>query len=54
VSRPRFSKWRGKYAGATLNGAKRLRELEAEKAKRMCAELALENGTIKDVLSQKL
>ena len=35
---------------------KRMKELEAENAKlkRMCAELALENAAIKDLLSRKL
>ena len=56
VSKATFFKWRGKYAGATVNDVKRLRELEAENAKlkRMYAELALENAAIKDVLSRKL
>jgi putative transposase len=56
VSRPTFFKWRGKYAGATVNDVKRLRELEAENAKlkRMYADLALENAAIKDVLARKL
>jgi putative transposase len=56
VSKATFFKWRGQYAGATVNDVKRLRELEAENAKlkRMYAELALENAAIKDVLSRKL
>lgn len=56
VSKATFFKWRGKYAGATVNDVKRLRELEAENAKlkRMYAELALENAAIKDVLSRQL
>jgi putative transposase len=56
VSKATFFKWRGKYAGATVNDVKRLRELEAENAKlkRMYAELALENAAMKDVLARKL
>jgi putative transposase len=56
VSKATFFKWRGKYAGATVNDVKRLRELEAENArlKRMYADLALENAAIKDVLARKL
>jgi putative transposase len=46
VSKATFFKWRSKYAGATVNDVKRLRELEAEntKLKRMYADLALENA----------
>lgn len=56
VSKATFFKWRSKYAGATVNDVKRLRELEAENAKlkRMYADLALENAAIKDVLARKL
>ena len=56
VSKATFFKWRSKYAGASINDVKRLRELEAENAKlkRMYADLALENAAIKDVLARKL
>ena len=56
VSKATFFKWRSKYAGATINDVKRLRELEAENAKlkRMYADLALENAAMKDVLARKL
>ena len=56
VSKATFFKWRSKYAGATVNDVKRLRELEAENAKlkKMYADLALENAAIKDVLARKL
>ena len=56
VSKATFFKWRSKYAGATVNDVKRLRELDAEntKLKRMYADLALENAAIKDVLNRKL
>ncbi len=56
ISKATFFKWRSKYAGATVNDVKRLRELEAEntKLKWMYADLALENAAIKDVLARKL
>ena len=55
ISRATLYQWRSKYAGATVNELKRIKELEAENAKlkRMYAELALENTAIKDVLSRK-
>ena len=55
ISKATFFHWRSKYAGASVDELKRLRELEAENAKlkRMYAELALENAAIKDVLSRK-
>jgi putative transposase len=34
ISRPTFFEWRSKYGGATVSDVKRLRELEAENAKR--------------------
>ncbi len=56
ISRATYFNWRSKYAGASVAELKRLKELEAENAtlKRLCAELALENAAIKDVLSRKL
>jgi putative transposase len=56
ISRATLYQWRSKYAGATVNELKRIKELEAENAKlkRMYADLALENTAIKDVLSRKL
>ncbi len=55
ISKATYFHWRSKYAGASVDELKRLRELEAENAKlkRMYAELALENAAIKDVLSRK-
>lgn len=56
ISRATLYQWRSKYAGATVNELRRIKELEAENAKlkRMYADLALENAAIKDVLSRKL
>jgi putative transposase len=56
ISRATYFNWKSKYAGATVADLKRMKELEAENAKlkRMYADLALENGAIKDVLSRKL
>ena len=55
ISKATYFQWRSKYAGASVDELKRLRELEAENAKlkRMYAELALENAAIQDVLSRK-
>ena len=55
ISKATYFQWRAKYAGASVEELKRLKELEAENAKlkRMYAELALENAAIKDVLSRK-
>ena len=55
ISKATYFQWRSKYAGASVDELKRLKELEAEngKLKRMYAELALENAAIKDVLSRK-
>ena len=56
ISKATYFQWRSKYAGASVDELKRLKELEAENAKlkRMYAELALENAAIKDVLNRKL
>ena len=55
IRKATYFHWRAKYAGASVDELKRLKELEAEntKLKRMYAELALENAAIKDVLSRK-
>jgi putative transposase len=55
ISNATYFHWRSKYAGASVDALKRLKELEVEntKLKRMYAELALENAAIKDVLSRK-
>jgi putative transposase len=55
ISKATFFKWRSKYGGATVADVKRLRELEVENAKlkRMCADLALKNAAIREVLNRK-
>ena len=55
ISKATYFEWLSKYAGASVDEPKRLKELEAENAKlkRMYVELALENAAIKDVLSRK-
>jgi putative transposase len=49
ISKVTYFHWRAKYAGASVEELKRLKEIEAENAKlkRMYAELALENAAIK-------
>ena len=49
TSKATYFHWRAKYAGASVEELRRLKELEAENAKpkRMYAELALENAAIK-------
>ena len=56
ISRATYFTWRSKYAGTSVAGLRRMKELEAEntKLKRMYAELALENTAIKDVFQRKL
>ena len=56
ISQATYYNWKSKYGGTSVAELKRLKELEAENAKlkRMYAELALENASIKDVLSRKL
>jgi putative transposase len=56
ISRPTYFLWKSKYGGASVRELARLKELEQEngKLKRMYAELALENASIKDVLARKL
>jgi putative transposase len=56
ISRSYLFKWQSRYVGVSVNELKRIKELEAEKAKlkRVYADLALENVAINDVLSRKL
>jgi putative transposase len=51
-----YYQWKSKYSGVSVSELKRIRELESENSrlKKMYADLALENESIKDVLSRKL
>jgi putative transposase len=55
ISNATYYQWISKYSGVSVSELKRIKDLEAEnsKLKRMYAELALENTSIKDVLSRK-
>jgi putative transposase len=54
ISRGTYSNWKSRYGGASVSELRRLKELEAENAKlkRMYADLALENASIKDLLQR--
>ncbi len=56
ISDATYYKWKSKYGGLDASELKRIKELEAEKArlKRMYADLALENTAMKDVIKKKL
>src|SRR5690606_27187203 len=55
ISNPTYYQWKSKYSGVQVSELQRLRELEAENAKRTraYADLALENPPTKDALSSK-
>ena len=50
-----FYRWKSKYVGMEVSEAKRLRELEAEKAKleRLLAEAELDEAALKDVIGKR-
>lgn len=50
-----FYNWKSKYAGMTINEAKRLKELESENSrlKKLVADYALDIQMLKDVNSKK-
>ena len=54
VSTATFYQWRSKYGGMEASDVKRLKELQSEneKFKGMCAEMALENRAIKELLGK--
>ena len=56
ISNGLYYQWKSKYSGVSVSELKRIRELESENSrlKKMYADLALENESIKDVLSRKL
>jgi putative transposase len=55
VSLTTFYTWRAKYGGMDATGVQRLRNIEAEhgKLKRMYAELAMENHTLKALIAKR-
>jgi transposase-like protein len=55
VSEQTFHRWRNRYGGVKANGAKRLKELEAENArlKRLVADLALDRQMLQEVVRKK-
>ena len=56
ISDATYYNWKSKYGGMDASELKRMKELESELAqfKRMYAELALENRSLKDVIEKKL
>ena len=56
ISDATYYNWKSKYGGMDASELKRMKELERELAqfKRMYAELALENRSLKDVIEKKL
>jgi putative transposase len=55
ISSTTYYKWKAKYGGLEASDIKRLKELEQEnsKLKRLYADMALENATLKDVIAKK-
>lgn len=55
VTTASFYRWRARFAGMTVNEAKRMRELESEnnRLKKKLAELVLDNEILKDINSKK-
>ena len=54
MSNAAYYNWKAKYAGMTVNDLKRLKALEAEnrRLKQIVAEQALDNLTLKELLSK--
>jgi putative transposase len=55
ISEATFYKWRSKFSGMDISMMKRLKELEAENSrlKKMYAEAAMDNETLKEILAGK-
>ena len=55
VSAATFYKWKAKFGGLEVSGARRLKALESENSrlKRMLAEAMLDNAALKDLLGKK-
>jgi putative transposase len=56
ISTATYYQWKSKYGGLEPSELRRVKELEAENAKlkRMCAEMALDNAALKDLIAKKL
>jgi putative transposase len=56
ISDATYYNWKSKYGGMDASELKRMKELESELAqfKRMYAELAFENRSLRDVIEKKL
>ena len=56
ISSPTYYKWKAKYGGLVVSELKRMKELEAENAKRkrMYADKAMEADALKDLIEKKL
>ena len=55
ITETTFYRWRAKYGGLQVSGAKRLKGLEEEnrRLKKLVADLALDNAMLKDVVGRK-
>ncbi len=56
ISKATLYQWKSKYSGMDVSQVRRLKELEEEnrKLKQMCADLALDNRILRDVIEKKL
>lgn len=56
ISDATYYNWKSKYGGMEASDLKRMKELEREisQLKRMYADLALENRSLKDLIEKKL
>jgi len=56
ISDATYYNWKSKYGGMEASDLKRMKELERElsQLKRMYADMALENRTLKDLIEKKL
>ena len=55
ISSASYYNWKQKYGGMDASEIKRLKELEEENAKlkRICADMALENMALKDLIVKR-
>lgn len=53
VSEATIYNWKAKYGGLEVSEARRLRELQSEKLKRLVADTMLDNVVLKDLVSKK-